>query len=636
MIIIVTENKDFFGNVTVANAILSWNDVQSYLFKAPDVVGFDSEGEGRAFMKDELHIIQLAWDDIVILIDCTTIDYSLLKEWMSTRSLVIHHALNDLPFLYKRGVYPKNVHCTYIAEKVLAMGRDCRMGIEDLCERYECGILDKSFKGRILYEATDDSVMYCVNDVKYLRAIWMKQMQKAEKMSMRNAVVLECKFVSVLAYMSYCGVCLDEQRWNEVISYNTENTGKALSDLDEFVFSNFNRDNKLCIIDMQGDLFDGFKQTKTCLVKWNNESSVANLYTKCTPEQTSVLDKLLAEYRKLIGVSKVYGKAYIGFIASDGRVHPKYNQLGITGRISCPKTGLSSKGFEMPMPSFMDLPKDGPYRRSIVAQQGNVLMSADWSAFEICIAAYLSKDERLLAACTAPNIHDNVFNTAMLKHKGKPVYELASKKAKVLNIAFINGITVYGLCNMLECSKGDADIILTAYQKTYPKLVEYQIRCSSMADSDKIVFSRNLGYGYAAMDVERMRNASAFTDKKGMKLYYNSKRLYPNDPFVKQMDWYFSERRRLAKLAISGSWQNTGAIVFKYACCMLYRKIILNGWLDKVKIIIPQHDSITMECPEDMKDKVLKLLVSCMDTSCEKMLGGFIVPLKTYISNEYR
>lgn len=636
MIIIVTENKDFFSNVTIANAFLSWNDVQSYLSKAPGVVGFDSEGEGRAFMKDELHIIQLAWDDIVILIDCATVDYSLLKEWVSTRSLVIHHALNDLPFLYKRGVYPNNVHCTYIAEKVLAMGRDCRMGIEDLCEKYERETLDKSFKGRILYEATDDSVMYCVNDVKYLRSIWMKQMQKAEKMSMRNAVVLECKFVSVLAYMSYCGVCLDEQRWNEVISYNMENTGKALSDLDEFVFSNFNRDNKLCIIDMQGDLFDGFKQTKTCLVKWNNESSVANLYAKCTPEQASILDKLLAEYRKLIGVSKVYGKAYIGFIASDGRVHPKYNQLGITGRISCPKTGLSSKGFEMPMPSFMDLPKDGPYRRSIVAQQGNVLVSADWSAFEICIAAYLSKDERLLAACTAPDIHDNVFNTAMLKHKGKSVYELASKKAKVLNIAFINGITVYGLCNMLECSKGDADIILTAYQKTYPKLVEYQIRCSSMAGSDKIVFNRNLGYGYAAIDVERMRNASVFTDKKGMKLYYNSKRLYPNDPFVKQMDWYFSERRRLAKLAISGSWQNTGAIVFKYACCMLYRKIILNGWLDKVKIIIPQHDSITMECPGDMKDEVLDLLVSCMNVSCEKMLGGFVVPLKTYISNEYR
>ena len=636
MIAIVTGDKNAFSNVTISDMTLSWDESQSILVSAPNIVGFDSEGEGRVFMKDELHIIQLAWDDKVIIIDCTTIDYSMLKEWMSSRTIVVHHALNDLPFLYKRGVYPKNVYCTYLAEKVLSMGRDCKMGIEDLCEKYKCGVIDKTFKGKILYEINDDSIGYCVNDVKYLLSIRRFQMQEAEKLSVRNAIVLECKFVAVLAYMSYCGVHLDEQRWNDVISYNAENVSKALSELDEFVFSNFTRDNKLCIIDMQGDLFDGFKQTRTCLVKWNNEASVSNLYAKCTPEQTSVLDGLLAEYRKMISASKTHGKAYLGFISSDGRIHPKYNQLGITGRVSCPKTGFSSKGFEMPMPSFMDLPKEGPYRKSVIAQQGNVLVSADWSAFEVCIAACLSKDEALIALCSTPCIHDNVFRRAMCKYEGKPVYELAKKKAKTLNIAFINGITTYGLCGMVGCQKNDADVILTAYQKAYPKLVEYQIACSSMADSDRIVFNENLGYSYAAIDVERMRNASAFTDKKGMKLYYDSKNRCPSDPFVKQMDWYFSERRRLAKLSISGHWQYTGAVIFKYACSMLYRKIIDNGWFGVVKIIIPQHDSITLECPEGIKDEVLDLLTSCMNVSCEKMLGGFVIQLKTYISNEYK
>lgn len=636
MIIIVTGDKSAFGNVAISDMILSWDESQFIFASAPDMVGFDSEGEGRIFMKDELHIIQLAWDDKVVIFDCTTIDYSVLKDWMSSRTIVIHHALNDLPFLYKRGVYPKNVYCTYLAEKVLSMGRDWNMGIEDLCEKYKCGTIDKTFKGKILYEINDDSVGYCVNDVKHLLSIRMFQMQESEKRSVRNAIVLECKFVAVLAYMSYCGVHLDEQCWNDVIAYNTENVSKALSRLDEFVFSNFTRDSKLCIIDMQGDLFDGFKQTRTCLVKWNNEASVSNLYTKCAPNQIPVLDELLAEYRKMISASKTYGKAYLGFIASDDRIHPRYNQLGVTGRISCPKTGYSSKGFEMPMPSFMDLPKDGPYRKSVTAQQGNVLVSADWSAFEVCIAACLSKDEALMASCSTPCIHDNVFRIAMYKHEGKPVYELAKKNAKKLNIAFINGITVYGLCKTLGCQKSDADAILTAYQKAYPKLVEYQIMCSSMADSDRIVFNENLGYGYAAIDVERMRNASAFTDKKSMKLYYDSKQRYPNDPFVKQMDWYFSERRCLAKLSISGHWQYTGAAIFKYACSMLYRKIIINRWFGIVKIIIPQHDSIIMECPENMKDEVLDLLVSCMNVSCEKMLGGFVVPVKTYISNEYK
>ena len=635
-ITVITADRERFSAVTIVDRYMDFSEAEELLSSAPDTVGFDSEGDGRLFLTNNLHIIQLHWDDEVVLFDCVTLDYSLLAGWINERTLVIHHALNDLPFLYKKGIFPKGVHCTYLAEKVLSMGKKKGMGIEDLSLRYGTGDIDKSNKGKILYEVNDDAIRYCVDDVRYLLAIHDMQAKQAEKERCTRAIVIEDKFVPVLAYFSWCGVHIDAERWDKVVEYNASLVDGSIKDLDEFVFRNFKNRKKLCAIDMQGDLFDGFKQTKTCLVKWNYDQSVAMLMAECDDKQLAELADLITAYKSNMDISKTYGKYYTSCIAQDRRIHPKYNQLGITGRISCPRTMLSSKGYELPAPSFMDLPKEGLYRQSVTAEEGNVLVCADWSAFEVCIAACTSRDKAMMAACNDGKPHDGVFLAAQSKNTGKPWYQIAYDNRKRLNIAFINGITEYGIANMLGIDKGEADILLTSYQKTYGKFLEYQLRLASMANTDKIMMNDMFGYCYAIEEYERMKTCSKFTDRKGMKLYYNSRRLSKSDPFVKQMDWYFAEYKRLSRLAISGRMQNMGTVIFKYACASFFKKIKEKGLLGTVKMIIPQHDSITVECPEQMKDEVLDMLVKSMDSASSTMLGGFVIPIKSYISNDYR
>ena len=76
--------------------------------------------------------------------------------------------------------------------------------------------------------------------------------------------------------------------------------------------------------------------------------------------------------------------------------------------------------------------------------------------------------------------------------------------------------------------------------------------------------------------------------------------------------------------------------MFKLACVQLMNRIIENNDFDIVKLVIPQHDSITIECPLNMAEKYKTILVECMNSASSKILDGVVVPLKTWEGDCYR
>lgn len=634
MVYILTKDNERFGKLTGDYTLT--DNVDLCLSGMPDKVGFDSEGSGRAFMKDNLVSMQLSWDDRVVIVDCTSFPVNVIAPYVRGRTLVIHHALNDLPFLYKGGVWPDEVYCTYIAEKILSMGQSWAFGIEDLSAKYGFGNINKANKGRINYEVDDAAIEYCINDVSPLLGIMEKQLSQAEKSRQINAIKLECKFVQALAFFSFCGVRLDEERWNEVMAFNNGLIDEALARLDDFVYTNFQNDKKLCKIDMQGDLFDGFKQTKTCLVKWSYDQSISMLMQKCDDIQNTELSSLISEYRKQVGISRSYGKAYIGFIACDGRIHPKYNQIGPTGRISCPKTGLSSKGYEMPFPSFMEMPKEGPYRSAVIPDDGNVFISADWSAHEVMIAAHLSGDKNLMEATKGNNPHDGMFCFVMDELKEKPYYNTLYEQKKRINLMFINAVSVYGLAQSTGITKEQADEVLTKYQKSYPGVVNMQLKKAYKDGMETICMDSSYGYYLHVKDSESMQKACKLYNSAGMKKYYWKNKGNKLDPFIKEIDWYLEQCKKTVKLSISGAYQCRGAIMFKIACRIFFKEIIKREWQSIVKMVIPQHDSITVECPESIKGEVKEILLHSMEKANNMVTPGVHINIKTWEGREYR
>lgn len=84
------------------------------------------------------------------------------------------------------------------------------MNLKKLGELYLGVELDKSVRGRIIYEGlTDEIILYSANDVKYLESIMNLQKEKLQEKELLTAIKYENSFLLPLAYMEYCGIKLN-------------------------------------------------------------------------------------------------------------------------------------------------------------------------------------------------------------------------------------------------------------------------------------------------------------------------------------------------------------------------------------------------------------------------------------------
>lgn len=117
-------------------------------------------------------------------------------------------------------------------------------------------------------------------------------------------------------------------------------------------------------------------------IKSTNEDEIKHL-----SDDEFVQDVL--EFRGKSKLASTYGSSWVKkeLIEEDGKVYSAFNQMGAsTGRLS------SSK------PNVENIPvRETPeFRKAFIAEPGYVLIDADWSSQEPRIAAYLSKDEKLI------------------------------------------------------------------------------------------------------------------------------------------------------------------------------------------------------------------------------------------------
>lgn len=602
-----------------------------------DTLYLDSEAASNDFMKDSLIMVQLFDGETCVLIYCSTVDISVFKDELIKRTLVMHNAKNDLCFLYMNGIFPSKVWCTMVIEKLLSFNGHVQLGLEDLVEKYAEKTIDKSGRGRIIYELSNNSLEYCINDVIHLPTIYEKQKELVKTKSVELACLLENRFVLTLAYMEYCGVHLVKEKWEAVIDMNASKVSDAINELDEFVYREFPRDKKLCMIDTQGDLFEGFRDIKKCFVRWNSDQSLQALIAKCNDEQNTKLVELLKKYREVQGVAKNYGKVYINFISKDGRVHPKYKQLTSEGRVSCPQKGYSRQGYEIPMPSFMNLPVDSQYRSSIEAEEGNVLICVDWSSHELCILAHISGDYEMLDAISnGLNLHDSMFSClkgAIPEEEYNRLYEFR----KQLNLMICYLGTGYGISSKFGCSIDTAEAILRAYIKTFPGLVKYASgRIANLSKRSYIPMNQTFGYRSLIQNIEKIRSIEKRFNRAFWKSYREYKQKFPNSQVVQETTWYKKEIAALERFAVQAPVSNTGAIMFKLACIYLYKDIRKNSLIGKLKMVIPQHDSLTIECPEEMADECKSMLTNAMERACEQVCPGLRINIKTWTGTVYR
>ncbi|HET7440036.1 MAG TPA: DNA polymerase I [Terriglobales bacterium] len=171
--------------------------------------------------------------------------------------------------------------------------------------------------------------------------------------------------------------------------------------------------------------------------------------------------KLVLEYRQLAKLKSTYVDALPALLSpSTGRLHTTFGQTGTaTGRLSSTNPNLQN------IPIRTELGRE--IRAAFIAEEGNVLLAADYSQIELRLLAHFSKDPLLVEAYRrGDDIHtltaSQVFDVPPLM-----VTPDHRRRAKVVNFGIVYGLSPFGLSQNLDIETSEAKSYIDAYFEKY-------------------------------------------------------------------------------------------------------------------------------------------------------------------------
>ncbi len=201
-------------------------------------------------------------------------------------------------------------------------------------------------------------------------------------------------------------------------------------------------------------------------------------------------------------------------------------------------------------------------RRAFVAEEGNLLLSVDYSQIELRLAAEMADIPALKEAFRkGEDIHaltaSQVFGVALAG-----MDPMIRRKAKAINFGIIYGISAFGLAQQLGIPQGEARDYIDAYFRRYPGIREYMERTKKLAREQ----------GYVTTLFGRRCHVRGILDKNPAK------------------------RNFMERAAINAPLQGTAADIIKRA--MIRIPEALDKHHLKARMLLQVHDELLFEAPE--------------------------------------
>lgn len=606
------------------------------------VVELDTETMGLDPYTKELLTVQLGCAEFQVVIDCTSVDIHLFKEYMENpqRMFLGWNIKFDLKFLYHQRIVPLRVYDGYLAEKLLWLGYPAgmhEMSLKAASINYLGVDMDKSVRGKIIQTGlTEDVIVYAAGDVSYLGKIRDKQLIELEKKGLLKAIDFENEFVKCLAYIEYCGAKLDVDKWKIKMATNLNNLEKYEAELNEWVEES-EYSSKYCSVNIQGDLFNGFDTKPRCHINWTSFQQVIPLFEELGLN-LKVLDKKTKHYKKSVDIKVVepqasksplipiyikykkaaiivntFGQKFLNLINPvTGRIHANFNQLGTdTGRLSSTE------------PNLQNLPHDAQTRACFVSDKGNRWISADYSGQESYLMASMANDEAMLDelingsgdlhSLTAKMVFQQIPRDMPLKDIKKNFKDLR-QEAKGYEFCFNYGGQDSTLIRNYGLDAKRAKEIYENYMSGFAGLKRYQdFRRVDVMRKGYILLSKITGHKAYIYDYDELKMQMEKQDDPDFWAYYREmKQENPECDTVQGVRRLARRKAESEKQSINYPIQAAGALCFKLASIKLFNWLLKNGLLFKVKYCIPVHDEINLEAPDEISEEVADILVKCM------------------------
>ena len=171
----------------------------------------------------------------------------------------------------------------------------------------------------------------------------------------------------------------------------------------------------------------------------------------------------IEEWREVTKLSSTYLDAFPLLISDDGRLHTTFNQTATaTGRLSSTNPNLQN------IPIRTEQGRE--IRACFVAEEGNRLLSADYSQVELRLLAHIA-DEPVLKDIfrRGEDVHSATAE-AILGGRTDPG---TRSKAKMVNYGIVYGLSAFGLADRLQIEREEAQEFIDAYLARFPKVKQF-------------------------------------------------------------------------------------------------------------------------------------------------------------------
>lgn len=299
-----------------------------------------------------------------------------------------------------------------------------------------------------------------------------------------------------------------------------------------------------------------------------------------------IIDDIL-EYRQVTKLRSTYAVALVAAADENGRIHTDFKQAQTaTGRLSSADPNLQNIPIRTRMGRKM--------REFFIADEGYLLVDADYSQIELRLLAHISGDYTMTEAFkNGEDIHTKTAS-AVFGIPAEQVTDTMRSRAKAVNFGIVYGISGFSLSKDIGSTVAEATRYIKNYLYNYPMIDAY---LESVVEEAK-------ANGYTTTPMGRRR--------------YIPELKAPNAPM----------RAFGKRIAMNAPIQGAAADIMKLSMIRVYNR--LQRELPEARLVMQVHDELLVEArvqdveaakrilKEEMEAVVTLNLPLFVDVSCGK------------------
>ena len=417
------------------------------------------------------------------------------------------------------------------------------------------------------------------------------------------AQTMDFPLINVLAQMEFRGIKIDASKLEKMNKSLAQEIAAVQQNIYDMVGYEFNVASPA---QLASALFDKLLLPTAGIKKGKTGYSTNQKELDKLRGQHPIIE-LVERFRELSKLQNTYVAALPEQTDANGYIHTTFNQdATATGRLSSTNPNLQN------IPIRTELGRQ--IRDAFVPAPGNVFVNADYSQFELRLAAVMAGEKQMIEDFnTDVDIHAKtaaeVYNVPI-----NEVTPAQRRRAKVVNFGVLYGMSQHGLAAAANMSYGEAQHFIDEYYRIRPHIKEFMEQTIRQAHED----------GFVQTLFGRRRPT----------------------PDVKSNN--FAVRSAAERAAANMPIQGTEADLMKLAMLAVEKRLTImtspdllpseTGKFEKNEFALPErqvssgsksistdkntplgyqilqiHDSIMVECPRQNAEVVSKMLVETME-----------------------